>query len=128
MGAGGIFQCHDVRTGFALGPILSEFQRVADPAGMVARPGAVVLFAGTSFMARIGPHVRAHCRRKPCAAVDRGFVALALLALAAAVFSGRNHFVLGQPTWKEDASFIYDWIIDRVKNKIAKEEELLAGN
>jgi pimeloyl-ACP methyl ester carboxylesterase len=22
----------------------------------------------------------------------------------------RNHFVLGQPTWKEDASFILDWI------------------
>ncbi len=44
------------------------------------------------------------------------------------VFSGRNHFVLGQPTWKEDASFINDWITDRVKNKITKEEELLAGN
>jgi pimeloyl-ACP methyl ester carboxylesterase len=44
------------------------------------------------------------------------------------VFSGRNHFVLGQPTWKEDASFIFDWITDRVTNKIAKEEELLAGN
>ena len=44
------------------------------------------------------------------------------------VFSGRNHFVLGQPTWKEDASFIYDWITDRIKNKITKEEELLAGN
>ncbi|HLA59986.1 MAG TPA: alpha/beta hydrolase, partial [Puia sp.] len=38
------------------------------------------------------------------------------------VFSGRNHFVLGQPTWKEDASFIHDWIIDRVMNKIRKEE------
>jgi pimeloyl-ACP methyl ester carboxylesterase len=25
-------------------------------------------------------------------------------------FSGRNHFVLGQPTWKEDADFIYEWI------------------
>ena len=44
------------------------------------------------------------------------------------LFSGRNHFVLGQPTWKEDASFIYDWITDRVKNKIIKKEELLAGN
>jgi pimeloyl-ACP methyl ester carboxylesterase len=22
----------------------------------------------------------------------------------------RNHFVLGQPTWKEDAAFIYNWI------------------
>lgn len=44
------------------------------------------------------------------------------------VFSGRNHFVLGQPTWKEDAAFIYDWIVDRVKNKITREEELLAGN
>jgi pimeloyl-ACP methyl ester carboxylesterase len=44
------------------------------------------------------------------------------------VFSGRNHFVLGQPTWKEDAAFIYDWIVDRIKNKITREEELLAGN
>ncbi|HZZ76672.1 MAG TPA: alpha/beta hydrolase [Puia sp.] len=44
------------------------------------------------------------------------------------VFSGRNHFVLGQPTWKEDAAFIYDWVVDRVKNKITREEELLAGN
>jgi len=44
------------------------------------------------------------------------------------VFSGRNHFVLGQPGWKEDASFIYDWIVDRVKNKITRKEELLAGN
>ncbi|HEX3766750.1 MAG TPA: alpha/beta fold hydrolase [Puia sp.] len=44
------------------------------------------------------------------------------------VFSGRNHFVLGQPTWKEDAAFIYDWIVDRVKNKITREEELLEGN
>lgn len=25
-------------------------------------------------------------------------------------FSGRNHFVLGQPTWKEDADFILNWI------------------
>jgi pimeloyl-ACP methyl ester carboxylesterase len=26
------------------------------------------------------------------------------------VREGRNHFVLGQPTWKEDAQFILDWI------------------
>lgn len=26
------------------------------------------------------------------------------------VRNGRNHFVLGQPTWKEDAQFILDWI------------------
>ena len=26
------------------------------------------------------------------------------------VFSNRNHFVLGQPTWKEDADYIYDWL------------------
>lgn len=26
------------------------------------------------------------------------------------LFEGRNHFVLGQPTWKEDADFIIDWI------------------
>lgn len=25
-------------------------------------------------------------------------------------FPGRNHFVLGQPTWKEDAGYIADWI------------------
>jgi alpha-beta hydrolase superfamily lysophospholipase len=26
------------------------------------------------------------------------------------IFPGRNHFVLGQPTWKEDAAYILDWI------------------
>jgi len=25
-------------------------------------------------------------------------------------FEGRNHFVLGQPTWREDADYILDWI------------------
>lgn len=25
-------------------------------------------------------------------------------------FKGRNHFVLGQPTWKEDAGYINEWI------------------
>ncbi|GAB4048273.1 alpha/beta hydrolase [Spirosoma litoris] len=25
-------------------------------------------------------------------------------------FEGRNHFVLGQPTWKEDADYILNWI------------------
>ncbi|WP_428665024.1 alpha/beta hydrolase [Runella sp.] len=25
-------------------------------------------------------------------------------------FKGRNHYVLGQPTWKEDADYILDWI------------------
>ncbi|MGA0555980.1 alpha/beta hydrolase [Larkinella sp. VNQ87] len=25
-------------------------------------------------------------------------------------FPGRNHFVLGQPTWKEDADYIFDWL------------------
>ena len=25
-------------------------------------------------------------------------------------FEGRNHFVLGQPTWKEDADYILDWL------------------
>lgn len=25
-------------------------------------------------------------------------------------FKGRNHFVLGQPTWKEDAEYILEWI------------------
>ena len=27
-------------------------------------------------------------------------------------FKGRNHFVLGQPTWKEDADAILEWIIN----------------
>jgi alpha-beta hydrolase superfamily lysophospholipase len=26
------------------------------------------------------------------------------------MFEGRNHFVLGQPTWKEDADYIINWI------------------
>jgi len=26
------------------------------------------------------------------------------------VFEGRNHFVVGQPTWKEDADYILDWL------------------
>ena len=25
-------------------------------------------------------------------------------------FPGRNHFVLGQPTWQQDAQYIYDWL------------------
>jgi len=25
-------------------------------------------------------------------------------------FTGRNHFVLGQPTWKEDADYILEWL------------------
>lgn len=25
-------------------------------------------------------------------------------------FKGRNHFVLGQPTWKEDAAYILKWL------------------
>jgi hypothetical protein len=25
-------------------------------------------------------------------------------------FKGRNHFVLGQPTWKEDADYILKWL------------------
>src|SRR5450631_3032525 len=44
------------------------------------------------------------------------------------VFSGRNHFVLGQPTWKEDADFIYDWIKNKAKIAATKEKEMLAGN
>jgi pimeloyl-ACP methyl ester carboxylesterase len=44
------------------------------------------------------------------------------------VFSGRNHFVLGQPTWKEDADYIYDWIKANVKSKVAQNEALVAGN
>jgi pimeloyl-ACP methyl ester carboxylesterase len=26
------------------------------------------------------------------------------------VFPNRNHFVLGQPTWQEDAEYIFDWL------------------
>ena len=44
------------------------------------------------------------------------------------VFTGRNHFVLGQPTWKEDAEYIYNWIKVHVKNKMAENEILHAGN
>ena len=25
-------------------------------------------------------------------------------------FKGRNHFVLGQPSWRDDAAYILDWI------------------
>ena len=26
------------------------------------------------------------------------------------MFPGRNHFVVGQPTWREDADYILDWL------------------
>lgn len=29
------------------------------------------------------------------------------------VFPGRNHFVLGQPAWKEDADYILDWLANQ---------------
>ena len=44
------------------------------------------------------------------------------------VFSGRNHFVLGQPTWREDADFIFDWIKSNVKDSILQQKEALTGN
>jgi pimeloyl-ACP methyl ester carboxylesterase len=44
------------------------------------------------------------------------------------VFTGRNHFVLGQPTWKEDADYIYEWIKYQVKNNVVVEELLQAEN
>ncbi len=44
------------------------------------------------------------------------------------VFSGRNHFVLGQPTWREDAGYIYDWIKSNVKDSILQQKEALTGN
>ncbi|HEV3221619.1 MAG TPA: hypothetical protein VGZ90_02010 [Puia sp.] len=44
------------------------------------------------------------------------------------VISGRNHFVLGQPIWKEDAEYIYDWIKNKVKVNLTEDEVLLAGN
>ena len=31
------------------------------------------------------------------------------------LFIGRNHFVLGLPTWKEDADFILEWLETNVK-------------
>ena len=31
-------------------------------------------------------------------------------------FKGRNHFVLGQPTWKEDADYILGWIKKQLNN------------
>jgi len=30
-------------------------------------------------------------------------------------FKGRNHFVLGQPTWREDADYIIHWIEQQSK-------------
>jgi hypothetical protein len=27
------------------------------------------------------------------------------------LFAGRNHFVLGQPTWRQDADYILKWLI-----------------
>ncbi|WP_421828409.1 alpha/beta hydrolase [Larkinella sp.] len=35
------------------------------------------------------------------------------------LFSGRNHYVLGLPTWQEDADFILDWIDTKVLVKKA---------
>lgn len=32
-------------------------------------------------------------------------------------FPGRNHFVLGQKTWKEDADYILTWLANIVKNQ-----------
>jgi pimeloyl-ACP methyl ester carboxylesterase len=34
-------------------------------------------------------------------------------------FEGRNHFVLGQPTWKEDADFILRWISHHTAQSVA---------
>jgi hypothetical protein len=36
--------------------------------------------------------------------------------------------VLGQPIWKEDAEYIYDWIKNKVKVNLTEDEVLLAGN
>ncbi|WP_374950090.1 alpha/beta hydrolase [Mucilaginibacter sp.] len=30
-------------------------------------------------------------------------------------FAGRNHFVLGQPTWQQDAQYIYDWLQNKIR-------------
>jgi pimeloyl-ACP methyl ester carboxylesterase len=42
------------------------------------------------------------------------------------VFPGRNHFVLGQPTWREDAEFICTWVelqIDSVLHESGSKEK-----
>src|SRR5215510_12363525 len=91
MGAARIFQSHDVWAGFARNRVLSHIQRLADPAGVVARARAMVLFAGAFSVARIRPHVVDYCRRKPSRTVDLSFVPFAVLALATAVFSRGNH-------------------------------------
>ncbi|RIV41950.1 alpha/beta hydrolase [Flagellimonas pelagia] len=37
-------------------------------------------------------------------------------------FKGRNHYVLGQPTWREDASYIWNWIEKTMELKAANEK------
>ncbi|MGH9969860.1 MAG: alpha/beta hydrolase [Pyrinomonadaceae bacterium] len=36
-------------------------------------------------------------------------------------FPGRNHFVLGQPTWKEDADYILNWIARQQPTQVERE-------
>jgi len=33
-------------------------------------------------------------------------------------FTGRNHFVLGQPTWKEDADYILNWLHEHILEEV----------
>jgi pimeloyl-ACP methyl ester carboxylesterase len=40
-------------------------------------------------------------------------------------FPGRNHFVLGQPTWKEDAEFILNWI-QKISEQLKPEAERMS--
>lgn len=41
-------------------------------------------------------------------------------------FPGRNHFVLGQPTWKEDADYILNWLDKNVHNTAKASEAVTA--
>jgi len=36
--------------------------------------------------------------------------------------------VIGQPTWKEDAEYIFDWLKNNQQHILAKQEVLQAGN
>lgn len=37
-------------------------------------------------------------------------------------FPGRNHYVLGQPTWKENADYLLDWLEQRGVSSISQKE------
>lgn len=43
-------------------------------------------------------------------------------------FEGRNHFVLGQPTWKEDADYILNWIDKTLPQPEATNKSMAINN